>query len=79
MSCADTQSEIDRLTAQNIVLSAEIVVDQAAVQTAMAGCSAAFKILGDVNTKLASDQQQVQTNNSTISMMKMMMQMNGCS
>ena len=79
MSCSDTQAEIDTLTAQNTVLSAAIAVDQAAVQTAMAGCSVAFKILGDANTKLASDQQQIQTNNSTISMMKMMMQMNGCS
>ena len=78
MSCADTQAEINALEAANTTLAAAVTVDQAAVQVATAAVSAALQQLGACNTKLANDQQQIQTNNSTISMLKMMLQMNGC-
>ena len=78
MSCAETQAEIDILTAQNVVLAAAVQVDQAAVQVWTAAVMTAFKQLDESNTKLANDQNQMQTNASTIEMLKMMMQMNGC-
>ena len=78
MSCSDIQAEIAVLKAQNDVLAATVTVDQAAVQTATAACAAAFKQLGDANTKLANDQSQIQQNNNSISMLNMMSQMNGC-
>jgi hypothetical protein len=78
MTCDEINSAIAALNAANTVLDAQILVDNAALTTAMAGYAAATADYGNAVNALNADVNQKGTNNGMIAEYQSMLAMQGC-